>query len=74
MSRLMRRLSNRRGEKGNTENGNVLEGDSLMSETTPKLGTVSIPRPGIPENIPVNIDVELYSLASNGSEEGGECK
>ena len=75
MSLLIRgRLSNRRDEKDNTEKCNVVEGDVLTSERTPKLGTVSIPSPGVPENMPVNLDAELCSIAFDDSEEEGGCR
>ncbi len=67
-------LSNRRDEKGKTENINVVEGDVLTSERTPKLGTVSIPSPGVPDNMPVNLDVELCSVAFDDIEEEGGCR
>ena len=67
-------LSNRQDEKGKTENSNVLEGDVLMSERPPKLGTVSIPSPGVPENMPVNLDVELCSSKFDDIEEEGGCR
>jgi hypothetical protein len=71
---MRRRLSNRRDEKDNTENSNVVKGDVLMSERPPKLGTVSIPSPGVPENMPLNLDVELCSLAFDDSVEEGGCR
>jgi hypothetical protein len=62
LSRLMRRLSRRR----------VGDDKSTISARAPKLGTVSIPSPGVPENIPLNLDVEILSMVSDdGQEEGG---
>ena len=68
LTRLIRRLSGRRQR---------VEGDDISNGTdgeraTPKLGTVSIPSPGVPRNVPVNLDVEILSLVSDdGREEGG---
>jgi len=46
--------------------------DEKLSVKANKLGTVSIPSPGVPENIPVNLDQEvLFSLGTDGQYEGG---
>ena len=63
VSRLMRRLSNSQADK-----------DNSTSERTPKLGAVSIPSPGVPENMAVNLDVEVFSLVIDDSEEEGGCR
>lgn len=44
-------------------------GDEKLSEKDIKLGTVSVPSPGVPENIPVNLDHVVSSLGNDGSHE-----
>jgi hypothetical protein len=63
LTRLIRRLSGRR-RRG-------VDGDTSDGERPPKLGTVSIPSPGVPRNVPVNLDVEILSLVSDDGREGG---
>jgi hypothetical protein len=35
------------------------------------LGTVSIPSPGVPRNVPVNLDAEILSFVFDDGGEGG---
>jgi len=66
VSRLMKRITKR-----NTNNSSEGTVDEKLSEKANKLGTVSIPSPGVPENTPVNLDQEvLFSLDADGQYEG----
>ena len=47
-------------------------GDKNLSEEANKLGTISVPSPGVPENIPVNLDRDIFSLATDDNDE--ECE
>jgi hypothetical protein len=51
VSRLMRRLTQRSKMDNEVDNN--------------KLGTVSIPSPGVPENITVDVDQDVYALATD---------
>ena len=51
VSRLMRRLTQRSKMDNEVDNN--------------KLGTVSIPRPGVPESITVDVDQDVYALATD---------
>jgi len=67
VSRLMKRMT-----KSNFDNSSEGMVDEKLSEKANKLGTVSIPSPGVPENMPVNLDQEvLVSLGAYGQYEGG---
>jgi len=60
VSRLMRRMTGR----------------DEPDKDANKLGTLSIPSPGVPENVAVNVDQDVFSLATDDDddarEEGGE--
>jgi len=47
-------------------------GDDNLSEAANKLGTISVPSPGVPENIPVNLDQDVFSLATDDDDEEDE--
>eukprot|EP00571_Detonula_confervacea_P009156 CAMPEP_0172318042 /NCGR_PEP_ID=MMETSP1058-20130122/33718_1 /TAXON_ID=83371 /ORGANISM="Detonula confervacea, Strain CCMP 353" /LENGTH=440 /DNA_ID=CAMNT_0013032765 /DNA_START=59 /DNA_END=1381 /DNA_ORIENTATION=+ len=65
VSRMMRRIDNSKKSS---------MGDSLREEMigNSKLGTVSIPSPGVPEDISVNLDQEVFSLATDDVKEEAE--
>jgi len=46
--------------------------DDILRQEAKKLGTVSVPSPGVPENISVNLDQDIYSLATEDDREGDE--
>lgn len=68
VSSIMRKLTM-------TKPGNISEnrGDNTLSgNSTKKLGTVSIPSPGVPEDISVNLDKDLLSLAADNDVQKGQ--
>lgn len=66
LTRLIRRISGRRRRVDGEDMSNGNYGD----RAAPKLGTISIPSPGVPRNMPVNLDVEILSLVSDDGREG----
>lgn len=66
VSRLMRRLTRRTSAKSESI------ADKNLSKENNILGTISIPSPGVPENFPVDLDQDVYSLASDDYEEEGD--
>jgi len=65
VSRVMKRMTR------SNITGSLSEsiGDEKLSEEDIKLGTVSIPSPGVPENIPVNLDQVVLSLGTDADYE-----
>jgi len=70
VSRLMRRMT-----KSNEDiSTSSIDGDNLKSnEDVNKLGTVSVPSPGVPETITVNIDQDLLPLAIDENDDDEKC-
>lgn len=64
VSRIMRRINT------GTSESSSMGGSMLRNET--KLGTVSIPSPGVPEDIPVDLDQEVFSLVAPDDKEGAD--
>ena len=58
VSRLMKRIERR------------IVGDVSRGDETIRLGTVAVPSPGVPEDIPVDIDSEILSLSCCDDGEG----
>jgi len=61
VSRMMRRTSN--GSNCDKYDSSSMGGDTLRKKT--KLGTVSIPSPGVPDDISVNLDQDVLSLVAD---------
>ena len=62
VSRLIRRLT---ASSSSTSSDSISGSDTLSSASNNnnKLGTISIPNPGVLENISVDLDVDVFSLA-----------
>ncbi len=66
VSRLMRRIT--RSKKTESSSG------TRQHDTKDKLGTVSVPSPGVPGDIAVDLDCDVYSLEDDVSEREREMK
>lgn len=55
----------------NTDKKSETKEDSSREEDVDnvKLGTVSIPSPGVPENVAVDLDLDVFLLADDNDEE-----
>ena len=56
----------------NTDKKSETKEDSSIEEAVDnakKLGTVSIPSPGVPENVAVDLDLDVFLLADDNDEE-----
>ena len=51
----------------------LLEEQNALKEKKIKLGTVSVPIPGVPEDVKVNIDEDIYSLIDDDAAEEEEA-
>lgn len=72
VSKLMSGITRRNDKQSRgTEDGKREEGIYSREEAN-KLGTVSIPSPGVPENFPVDLDRDVYLLAEDENEEEGD--
>ena len=74
VSRIMRRITNRSNNHNSesSSSSSSMGGTILRKET--KLGTVSIPSPGVPGDISVNLDQEVFSHVSDEEEEDDKKK
>ena len=65
VGRLIRRITGSR------------RGDSMppsKESTKRKLGTISVPDPGVPTDIDVDVDVDVWSLVEDDDDERGACR
>ena len=64
VSRLMRRIT--RGNDAESSNS------TGQDDTKDKLGTVSVPSPGVPRDIAVDLDCDVYSLVTDVEDDVSE--
>jgi len=70
VSRMMRKITNNQTETTTASKKN--NPDLNEGAHNDKLGTISVPSPGVPDDIPVDLDRDVFSLVDREDDEENE--